>query len=136
MIDSFPACSSLGFSKIIRGWRVLGPEALTPPKKNQAGIFIGILIGIATEPLFQKNYVRLVRTREQKGGEPGGAEPEVYTLKSFLLDPSIELEGHIEISVARDLSEPRVIDCATIISIDYRLRLWEARWLPSVFSGK
>ena len=72
----------------------MGPEALTQ-KNHQAGIFIGILIGIATEPLFHKNYVRLVRTREQKGGEPGAAEPEVYTLKSFLLDPSTELENGI-----------------------------------------
>lgn len=54
---------------------------------EQTGIFIGILIAVATEPLFRRNYVRLVRTREQKGGEPGGAEPEVYTFKSFPLDP-------------------------------------------------
>ena len=44
---------------------------------EQIGIFIGILVAIATEPLFHKNYVRLVQTHEKNGGEHGGAEPEV-----------------------------------------------------------
>lgn len=40
------------------------------------GLLIGMLAGISTDPWFHKNYVRLVRQREEKGGEPGGAEPE------------------------------------------------------------
>jgi hypothetical protein len=40
------------------------------------GLLVGMLAGISTEPLWHRNYVRLVRQREQNGGEPGGAEPE------------------------------------------------------------
>ncbi|KAI9877664.1 MAG: hypothetical protein M1830_003183 [Pleopsidium flavum] len=40
------------------------------------GLLVGMLVGISTDPLWHKNYVRLVRQREQDGGEPGGAEPE------------------------------------------------------------
>lgn len=47
------------------------------------GIFVGMLVGIATDPLWHKNYIRLVRNREAAGGEPGGSEPE------FRLPPAI-----------------------------------------------
>lgn len=47
------------------------------------GLFVGMLIGITTDPLWHKNYVRLVRNREKNGGEPGGADPE------FRLPPAI-----------------------------------------------
>lgn len=40
------------------------------------GLLVGMLAGISTDPLWHKNYVRLVQQREQDGGEPGGAEPE------------------------------------------------------------
>lgn len=40
------------------------------------GLLVGMLAAISTDPLWHKNYVRLVRQREQNGGEPGGAEPE------------------------------------------------------------
>lgn len=40
------------------------------------GIFVGMIAGISTNPLFHKNYQRLVRQREERGGEPGGSEPE------------------------------------------------------------
>ena len=41
------------------------------------GIALGMLIAIATGPLFRRHYERLVQTREDNGGEHGGAEPEV-----------------------------------------------------------
>jgi multidrug resistance protein len=47
------------------------------------GIFVGMVLGILTDPLWHKNYVRLVNNREKAGGEPGGSEPE------FRLPPSI-----------------------------------------------
>lgn len=47
------------------------------------GVMAGMLIGISTDPLWQKNYVRLVQNRERDGGEPGGADPE------FRLPPAI-----------------------------------------------
>jgi multidrug resistance protein len=40
------------------------------------GIFVGMICAIATDPLWHKNYERLVRNREAAGGEPGGSEPE------------------------------------------------------------
>ncbi len=41
-----------------------------------SGLLVGQLIAIATDPLWHKNYVRLVQNREKNGGEPGGSEPE------------------------------------------------------------
>jgi hypothetical protein len=40
------------------------------------GIFVGMLIGIFTDPLWHKNYARLIRQREDATGEVGGSEPE------------------------------------------------------------
>lgn len=41
------------------------------------GIFIGILIAIASGGLYwDRNYSRLLESHEQQGGEPGGSEPE------------------------------------------------------------
>ncbi|KAI9718792.1 MAG: hypothetical protein M1812_003966 [Candelaria pacifica] len=40
------------------------------------GLFVGMLAGISTDPLFHRYYEKLVRRREEDGGEPGGAEPE------------------------------------------------------------
>jgi hypothetical protein len=40
------------------------------------GIFVGMLTGIASDPLWRRCYERLVRQREKQGGEPGGSEPE------------------------------------------------------------
>lgn len=51
---------------------------------EQIGIFIGILVAIATEPLFHTNYVRLVQTHEKSSGEHGGAEPEVGIFRAFI----------------------------------------------------
>jgi len=48
------------------------------------GIFIGMIMGIMTDPLWRKNYMRLVRKREAQGGEPGGSEPE-YRLPPTIL---------------------------------------------------
>lgn len=41
-----------------------------------SGLLVGQLIAISTDPLWHKNYVRLVENREKNGGEPGGSEPE------------------------------------------------------------
>ncbi|KAF2679817.1 MFS general substrate transporter [Lentithecium fluviatile CBS 122367] len=40
------------------------------------GLFVGMLIGIASDPLWRRCYERLVRQQEAQGGEPGGSEPE------------------------------------------------------------
>jgi len=40
------------------------------------GIFVGMIVGLATDPWWHRNYLRLVNQREKNGGEPGGAEPE------------------------------------------------------------
>ena len=41
-----------------------------------SGLLVGELFAISTEPLWHKNYIRLVNNREKSGGEPGGSEPE------------------------------------------------------------
>lgn len=40
------------------------------------GLFVGIVIAVFSDPLWHRNYVRLIRNRELNGGEKGGAEPE------------------------------------------------------------
>ncbi len=40
------------------------------------GIFVGMLVGVFCDPFWKRIYARLVRQREQQGGEPGGSEPE------------------------------------------------------------
>lgn len=47
------------------------------------GICTGMILGVCTDPIWHKNYQRLVRNREAAGGEPGGSEPE------FRLPPAI-----------------------------------------------
>ncbi|KAF2193997.1 benomyl/methotrexate resistance protein [Zopfia rhizophila CBS 207.26] len=47
------------------------------------GLLVGMLLGIASDPIWRKNYNRLVQQREAQGGEPGGSEPE------FRLPPTI-----------------------------------------------
>lgn len=42
-----------------------------------------MLLGVLSDPLWGRNYTRLVRKREAQGGEPGGSEPE------FRLPPTI-----------------------------------------------
>lgn len=41
-----------------------------------SGIFVGMVLGAATDPLWHKNYERLIRQREIATGEIGGSEPE------------------------------------------------------------
>ncbi|KAL9047969.1 MAG: hypothetical protein Q9206_006333 [Seirophora lacunosa] len=41
-----------------------------------AGLLVGIVFAVATDPIWHRNYVRLIRNRELDGGEKGGAEPE------------------------------------------------------------
>ena len=40
------------------------------------GLLVGQLVAIATDPLWHRNYIRLVENRAKNGGEPGGSEPE------------------------------------------------------------
>lgn len=40
------------------------------------GILVGMLFGTATDPLWRKNYARLIKQREEATGEVGGSEPE------------------------------------------------------------
>ena len=40
------------------------------------GLLVGQLVAIATDSLWHKNYLRLVRKKEEKDGESGGSEPE------------------------------------------------------------
>ena len=47
------------------------------------GLFVGMIFGILSDFFWSRNYTRLVRQREQQGGEPGGSEPE------FRLPPTI-----------------------------------------------
>lgn len=47
------------------------------------GIFVGMVIAAATDPLWHKNYERLIKQREDATGEVGGSEPE------YRLPPSI-----------------------------------------------
>ena len=47
------------------------------------GLLTGMLLAIATDPIWHFNYVRLVRNKEKETGVPGSSEPE------FRLPPSI-----------------------------------------------
>lgn len=47
------------------------------------GIFIGMILAGLLDPLFHRNYVRLIKERELATGEIGGSEPE------FRLPPAI-----------------------------------------------
>ncbi|KAG9248040.1 major facilitator superfamily domain-containing protein [Calycina marina] len=40
------------------------------------GLLIGLLCGTATDRIWHKNYVRLIKKREEETGEVGGSEPE------------------------------------------------------------
>ncbi|CAG8978441.1 hypothetical protein HYALB_00012608 [Hymenoscyphus albidus] len=40
------------------------------------GILVGMLFGTATDPYWAKNYLRLIKQREDATGEVGGSEPE------------------------------------------------------------
>ncbi|KAH7119772.1 major facilitator superfamily domain-containing protein [Dendryphion nanum] len=48
------------------------------------GLFVGMLAGVSSDPLWRRQYEKLVRERERKGGEPGGSEPE-YRLPSTVV---------------------------------------------------
>ncbi|TAQ85472.1 hypothetical protein B7494_g6211 [Chlorociboria aeruginascens] len=48
------------------------------------GIFVGMIFAISTDPLWHKNYVRLIKQREEATGEIGGSEPE-YRLPPAIL---------------------------------------------------
>jgi drug/metabolite transporter (DMT)-like permease len=48
------------------------------------GLLVGMLTGVCTDPIWRRVYTRLVRQREEQGGEPGGSEPE-FRLPSTIL---------------------------------------------------
>ncbi|KAI8931649.1 hypothetical protein NX059_011299 [Plenodomus lindquistii] len=48
------------------------------------GLFVGMITGVSTDPIWKRVYGRLVRQREKQGGEPGGSEPE-FRLPSTIL---------------------------------------------------
>jgi hypothetical protein len=48
------------------------------------GLLVGMLTGVGTDPIWRRVYGRLVRQREEQGGEPGGSEPE-FRLPSTIL---------------------------------------------------
>ncbi len=48
------------------------------------GILVGMMVGIATSPLWHKIYLLFVQMREAEGGQPGGSEPE-YRLPPAIL---------------------------------------------------
>ena len=41
-----------------------------------SGLLVGQLVAIGTDPLWHKNYLRLIGKREKETGEVGGSEPE------------------------------------------------------------
>lgn len=47
------------------------------------GLLIGMLLAIASDPIWHWNYIRLVRKKEKETGQEGASEPE------FRLPPSI-----------------------------------------------
>ena len=49
-----------------------------------SGLLVGEIAAILSDPLWHKNYLRLVQRRELDGGEPGGSEPE-YRLPPAIL---------------------------------------------------
>ncbi|USP79624.1 hypothetical protein yc1106_06898 [Curvularia clavata] len=40
------------------------------------GLLVGMLTGVSSDPIWRRVYGRLVRQREQQGGQNGGSEPE------------------------------------------------------------
>jgi len=47
------------------------------------GIFVGMILGISSDPLWRRNYARLNKNYERQTGQPGASEPE------FRLPPTI-----------------------------------------------
>ncbi|KAH7556579.1 benomyl methotrexate resistance protein [Bipolaris maydis] len=40
------------------------------------GLLVGMVAGVSSDPIWRRVYGRLVRQREEQGGQPGGSEPE------------------------------------------------------------
>jgi hypothetical protein len=77
------------------------------------GIFIGMVIGVASDPIWRRNYERLIRNREQQTGEKGGSEPEFRlppTIAGSIIVP-VGLFGKLQIytSWSLDLGRPRAL---------------------------
>lgn len=58
-------------------------EAMLTPQSSErqvgltfSGLLVGIILAVASDPLWHRNYVRLIRNREMNGGEKGASEPE------------------------------------------------------------
>lgn len=57
------------------------------------GLFVGMILAIASEPFWRRIYHHLVKQRELAGGEPGGSEPE------FRLPPTIIGSGFVVVGL-------------------------------------
>jgi len=66
---------------------------------SQTGLsFLGLLFGMVaamlSDPLWHKNYVRLVKNREKAGGEVGGSEPEYrYVMLTLIICPLLDFHA-------------------------------------------
>jgi hypothetical protein len=77
------------------------------------GLLVGMLGGISTDPIWRRIYGRLVRQREQQGGEPGGSEPE------FRLPSTIVGAWVVPIALFGTLPHPQSLDIAQVSNCDY-----------------
>lgn len=48
------------------------------------GLLVGMLLGVSSDPIWRRVYGRLVRQREEQGGQGGGSEPE-FRLPSTII---------------------------------------------------
>ncbi|PVH92613.1 MFS transporter [Periconia macrospinosa] len=49
------------------------------------GLFVGMLVGISSDPVWKSCYNRLVQRREQQGGEPGASSEPEFRLPSTIV---------------------------------------------------
>ncbi|KAL6714512.1 hypothetical protein ACLMJK_007937 [Lecanora helva] len=102
-----------------------------------SGLLVGQLIAIATDSLWRKNYVRLIRNREKHGGEPGGSEPEYRlppAIAGAVLVP-IGLFWYDYIQIAGSLSRLMLFVDATVGSRGPYYRRYIGSTVPIIGSG-
>lgn len=65
------------------------------------GLLVGMVAGVSSDPIWRRVYGRLVRQREEQGGQPGGSEPE-FRLASTIVGAwvvPIALFGRLPVTV-------------------------------------
>ena len=67
------------------------------------GIFVGMVLGSFLDPLFHRNYVRLIKQREEATGEVGGSEPE-YRLPPAIVGAFLVPAGLFMFAVSTPIS--------------------------------